>query len=148
MKPAALSDKQRNRIIRHIRPEKDDYFSYQNLNLLTGVEDEETGKVLTCVYYLSTSISRMPGSNDEYHYILLGKLGAYVFPCSKIPGHEMKVKSPFPAIISDEKLEEMVRYYENSYSERRELGEKVAEKAGVSRYAFTSWYLETYFWKH
>lgn len=60
----------------------------------------------------------------------------------------MKVKSPFPAIISDEKLEEMVRYYENSYFERKELGEKVAEEAGVSRFEFTSWYLETHFWKH
>ena len=45
MKWILLDDKLRQRIIKKVKPQKDDYFSYQNLNLLTGVLDEESGVI-------------------------------------------------------------------------------------------------------
>ena len=40
MKIVLLNDKQRNSIIKMAKPTANDYFSYQNLNLLTAVYNE------------------------------------------------------------------------------------------------------------
>ena len=52
MKTVLLNDKQRKKIVNLVRPKKNDYYSYQNLNLLTAVFDEDTKIYLTLAYYL------------------------------------------------------------------------------------------------
>lgn len=46
MKLIQLNNKQRNAIINMIKPSADDYYSYQNLNLLSAVYDEKSTFIL------------------------------------------------------------------------------------------------------
>lgn len=48
-----LNDNQRKKIVDLVKPKENDYYSYQNLNLLTAVYDENTKIYLTLAYYLS-----------------------------------------------------------------------------------------------
>ena len=41
MKTVLLNDKQRKKIVNLVKPKESDYYSYQNLNLLTAVHDED-----------------------------------------------------------------------------------------------------------
>ena len=65
MKWILLNDELRQRIIKKVKPQNDDYFSYQNLNLLTGVLDEESGVILTKTYALSEGLKRCGNDFDD-----------------------------------------------------------------------------------
>lgn len=41
MKVIRLNDKQRKKIVRLVKPQKNEYYSYQNLSLFTAVYDEK-----------------------------------------------------------------------------------------------------------
>ena len=69
MKTVLLNDKQRKKIVNLVRPKENDYYSYQNLNLLTAVFDEDTKIYLTLAYYLSSSIKRTDEHYDDYTYV-------------------------------------------------------------------------------
>lgn len=55
MKVIALNDRQRKKIVKLVKPQRKDLYSYQNLNLLTAVYDDKKRIYLTETYYLSTS---------------------------------------------------------------------------------------------
>lgn len=82
-----LNDNQRKKIVDLVKPKENDYYSYQNLNLLTAVYDENTKIYLTLAYYLSSSIRRTDEHYDDYSYVLLTPMGNYFVGCKEEAGN-------------------------------------------------------------
>ncbi len=111
MKKILLDDEQRKRIINKVRPDKNDYFSYQNLNLYSGVYDEETDCVLTLAYFLTEEIKRVGDDfNDEVYILLIGR-HEFTVMCKAYFNGTRGLKSPCPTVVSDEKLLDMIEFY-------------------------------------
>lgn len=151
MKWVMLNDKQRKRIIRNVRPQKDNFYSYQNLNLLTGVYDEESGVILTKTYALSEGLKRCGDAYDDAAYIILTKHLSFSFNCGEYFAGERfrNIKSPCPIAISDSRLLEMLNFY-NENSDDFDLKKQAFERGdypGYTRYGFTEQYLERHFFK-
>ena len=51
MKTVLLNDKQRKKIVKLVKTKQSDYYSYQNLNILTAVYDEDKKIYLTLAYF-------------------------------------------------------------------------------------------------
>lgn len=154
MKWILIDDKTRMRIIRKAAPQKDDFYSYQNLNLLTGVYDEQSGVILTKTYYLCEGIKRTGDCYNDAAFIILTGYSSFIIRCAEYTDGEKyrNIKSPCPMKLSDSRLKEMLNYYNDNYSEESELKRKAfeqAEYAQYSRYGFTEQYLErNYFGKN
>ena len=144
MKIVLLDDKQRKKIVKLVNPQEKDYFSYQNLNLLTAVYDEDTKIYLTLVYYLSSSITRMDDHYDDYSYVMLTPMGNHFVGCKQRAGEYTGIYSPLPLLISKNKILEMIQYYQHSFSERYSMKKEVEEKMDLGGKGFTEWYLEKY----
>ncbi len=145
MKTVLLNDKQRDKIIRTVKPAPDDYFSYQNLNLLTAVCDEEKNIYLTLSRFMSSAITRTGDNSDEYSFVLLAPIGCFKVSCTERAGRYSGVFSPLPALISSNKIQEMIRYYDESFSERRALEKEVKNRIDTGDKSFAEWYLERHY---
>ena len=137
-----LNDKQRKAIINMVRPSARDYFSYQNLNLLTAVYDEEKKVCLTVTRYMSSAITRMDSHYDEYSYALLTPMGCFSVSCTECAGKYSNIFSPLPLFISGKRIAEMIAFYNNSFSERRALEKEAVKDIDTGNSSFTEWYLE------
>lgn len=146
MKIIILNNKQRKRIVKNVKPNKKDFYSYQNLDLLTAVSDDDEKFILTMAYYLSSSIRRTDENYDEYKYVLLTKLGVFNVSCISTAGEYTGVHSPLPLLISNEDILEMIRYYCSGYSERRNLRKQEEKKMDLEGKDYTEWYLEKNYW--
>ncbi len=147
MKIILLNDKQRKAIINMVKPTKRDYFSYQNLNLLTAVYDEEKNVCLTVTRFMSSAITRMDSHYDEYSYALLTPLGCFSVSCTESAGKYSDIFSPLPLFISGKKISEMIEYYHGSFSERRALEKEAVKDIDTGNSGFTEWYLEKNYFK-
>lgn len=145
MKIILLNDVQRNKIIKYVKPSKNDYYSYQNLDLLTAVSDDAGKYILTMSYYLSSSIRRMDDNYDECKYVLLTGLGCFSVSCIEAGGKYSGVFSPLPILISNNDILKMIRYYSDGFSERRALQRKAKSEIDTGNKGFTEWYLENYY---
>ena len=145
MKAVLLNDKQRDRIIKTVKPSASDYYSYQNLNLLTAVYDEEKDIYLTLSRYMSSAITRIGDNFDDYSFVLLTSTGCYTVSCQDRAGEYFGVFSPLPLIIPKGKIEDMIRFYDESFSERRVLGKEAEKDIDRGDKSYTEWYLEGYF---
>lgn len=141
MKAVLLDDRQRKKIVNMVKPSEKDFFSYQNLNLLTAVYDEEKNLYLTCTYYMSSSIMRTGDNYNEYSFALLTPLGCFSVSCTERSGKCFNVFSPLPLLISNAKLKEMVIFYHESFSERRALKKEAQKDIDTGDMSFTEWYL-------
>ena len=128
-----------------VKPKANDYFSYQNLNLLTAVFDEEKKIYLTLVYYMSSFIRRDGNCSHDYSYIMLTPLGDYFVGCTKKAGEYTDIFSPLPTLISNEEILEMMRYYSKTTLERLSLGEEMTKDFDLGGKDFTEWYLENHY---
>jgi len=152
MKCILLSEKTRKRIVRKVKPKRNDFYSFQSLNLLTGVLDEESGVILTGIYYLSESVKKSGDDFDDTGFIIIGKEHTHrVFFRTYLRGEKYRdLSSPCPEIISDEKLLAMIKYYNSTYSERAAL-EKESDEYKESRSSFyrnfTDMYLNRNYFK-
>lgn len=147
-----LDDKLRKRIVRKAAPTKDNFYTYQNLNLLTGVYDEESGVILTKTYYLSEGLKRCGDAYDSAAYIILTKHLSFMLRCGEYFDGEMfrNIKSPCPVKLSDSRLLEMLNFYNENASERVTLAKQAFETeeySGYTRYGFTEQYLERNYFK-
>ena len=147
MKTVLLNDKQRDKIIRTVKPAAEDYFSYQNLNLLTAVCDEEKNIYLTLSRFMSSAITRTGDNYDEYSFVLLTPIGCFTVSCAERAGKYSGVFSPLPVLISSNKIQEMIRYYRESFSERRALEKEARSKLDTGNKSFTEWYLEQHYFE-
>lgn len=152
MRWVLLDEKTRRRIIRKAAPQKDDFYTYQNLNLLTGVYDEESGVILTKTYYLSEGLKRCGDAYDSAAYIILTKHLSFMLRCGEYFDGEMfrNIKSPCPVKLSDSRLLEMLNFYNENASERVALAKQAFETeeySGYTRYGFTEQYLERNYFK-
>lgn len=147
MKIILLNDKQRKAIINMVKPTKRDYFSYQNLNLLTAVYDEEKNVCLTVTRFMSSAITGMDSHYDEYSYALLTPLGCFSVSCTESAGKYSDIFSPLPLFISGKKISEMIEYYHCSFSERRALEKEAVKDIDTGNSGFTEWYLEKNYFK-
>lgn len=145
MKTVLLDDKQRNKIIRAVKPEANDYFSYQNLNLLTAVYDEEKNIYLTLSRFMSSAITRTGDNRDEYCFVLLTTVGCFTVSCYERAEEYSGVYSPLPLLITNNKILEMIKYYRESFSERRALQKEAEKDIDTGNKSFTEWYLEQYY---
>lgn len=136
-----LSERQRRRIIRLVKPQKKDLYSYRNLNLLTAVWDEEKNVYLTAAYFLSESIRRTGEQYNEYVYILITALGCFHVRCRKAAGKYTGISSPLPFLLSGRKLLEMIQYYDDSFPERFRLEKEIKGSMVPAGMGFTEWYL-------
>ncbi|WP_432650205.1 hypothetical protein [Huintestinicola sp.] len=142
MKVILLNDKQRKAIINMARPSAGDYYSYQNLNLLTAVYDEEKNVCLTVTRYMSSAITRMGSHCDEYSFALLTPLGCFSVSCTEAAGKYSDIFSPLPLFISGKKIAEMIEYYHDSFSQRRALEKEALKDIDTGGSGFTEWYLQ------
>ncbi|MBP0957155.1 MAG: hypothetical protein J5997_07300 [Oscillospiraceae bacterium] len=142
MKIILLNDKQRKAIINMVKPSAGDYFSYQNLNLLTAVYYDEKRVCLTITRYMSSAITRMGNHCDEYSFALLTSLGCFSVSCTESAGKYSGIFSPLPLFISGEKIAEMIQYYHDSFSQRRALEKEAVKDIDTGGSGFTEWYLE------
>lgn len=131
MKIVKLTDAQRRKIVRAVKPSLEDIYSYQNLNLVSAVYNEEYGFYLTMTYYLSQTISRC-NDYDEYRFILLFKVGSAVI---HIKNKDCSV-SRGVLWIPKSVLQDAIKYYEDSFTERREI------ERGTGGKSFTKEYLK------
>lgn len=151
MKCTLLSDESRKRIVRKVKPKRSSFTSFQYLNLLSGVTDEETGIILTRIFFMSESMRKSGEAFDEAGFIVLGREKSFsVFIKEYYHGERYRhLKSPCPEMISDSRLLEMIKYYNSTYSERARLEKQSEEyqKAYLSFYRnFTDMYLnQNYF---
>ena len=141
MKVVLLNDAQRMKIISAIKPSAKDFFSYQNLNLLTAVSDEKN-TFLTLARYMSSSITRTGDNADEYTYALLTPLGCFSILCIERMGKISGISCPLPIIASKSKITEMIGYYHESFSEQRSLKKEAVKEMDLGNKDFTEWYLE------
>lgn len=141
MKVVLLNDAQRKKIISTIKPSAKDFFSYQNLNLLTAVSDEKN-TFLTLARYMSSAITRTGDNADEYTYALLTPLGCSSVLCIKRMGNITGMSYPLPFFVSKSKVEEMIKYYSESFSEQRALKKEAVKEMDLGNKDFTEWYLE------
>lgn len=137
-----LNNRQRNEIIKMTKPSKRDYFSYQNMNLLSAVYDEEKHIYLTMTGYMSSAITRMDSPYNEYSFALLTALGCFSVSCTERSGKYSGVFSPLPLVIPGSKILEMIEFYGNSYSQRREMEKEARVNFDTGDLNFTTWYLE------
>lgn len=142
MKIVRLNDKQRDAIIKMLKPSADDYFSYQNLDLLTAAFDEENDCFLTRTRYMSSSIMRTGGSKNDYSFALITPLGCFSVSCAEAKGKYSGVFSPLPAIISSERITNLIEFYTGNSSARRALVYEANEEFDTGGKDFTEWYLE------
>lgn len=147
MRIVILNDKQRKKIVNLVKPRENDYLSYQNLNLLTAVYDEDKKICLTLAYYLSSSIKRMDEHYDDYSYVLLTPMGNYFVGCKGKAGTYSGIFSPLPIIIPSKKIREMIQYYEHSFSERFNMKKEVEKDLDLEGKGFTEWYLKKYYFE-
>lgn len=141
MKVVLLNDAQRMKIISAIKPSAKDFFSYQNLNLLTAVSDEKN-TFLTIARYMSSAITRTGDNADEYTYALLTPLGCFSVYCIERMGKISGISCPLPIIASKSKITEMIGYYHESFSEQRSLKKEAVKEMDLGNKDFTEWYLE------
>lgn len=141
MKVVLLNDAQRMKIINAIKPSAKDFFSYQNLNLLTAVSDEKN-TFLTIARYMSSAITRTGDNADEYTYALLTPLGCFSILCIERMGKISGISCPLPIIASKSKITEMIGYYHESFSEQRSLKKEAVKEMDLGNKDFTEWYLE------
>lgn len=141
MKVILLNDKQRMKIINAAKPTKKDFFSYQNLNLLTAVYDEKN-TYLTLARYMSSAITRTGDNSDEYTYALLTPLGCSTFLCIERSGEIVGLTYPLPFFLSKSKVEEMIKFYRESFSEHRSLQKSALSTMDLDGKTFTDWFLE------
>lgn len=146
MKVVALNDKQRQKIVKLVKPQRDLY-SYQNLNLLTAVYDENKRLYLTETYCLSAAIQRTDERFDTHQYALLTPLGCFQVSCKKAGGSYKGVSSPLPILLSGRAVLELIQYYNNSISERLQLKKELQNGMELGDMGFTEWYLTQYYWK-
>ena len=144
MKVVLLNNAQRKKIISTIKPSAQDFFSYQNLNLLTAVSDEKN-TFLTLARYMSSAITRTGDNADEYTYALLTPLGCSSVLCIKRMGNITGMSYPIPFFISKSKVEEMIKYYSESFSEQRALKKEAVKDIDLGNKDFTEWYLDRNF---
>ena len=144
MKIVPLSEKQRRKIIKLVKPRKNDMNSYQNLNLLTAVYDEDKKTYLTAAYYMSAAIKRTDERYNDIQYVLLTPLGCFRVSCKESAGKYTSVFSPLPLLLSSRKITEMIQYYNDNFSERRRLGKEIKKDIVSEDVDFTEWYLDKY----
>ena len=142
MKITLLNDRQRNAIIAMVKPTENDYFSRQNLNLLTAVYDEEKNVYLTITRYMSAAITRTDDPADEYSFALLTPIGCFSVRCRELAGKLSGIYSPCPLIISGRRITEMIEYYRACVSERRAMEKEAVKAADTGNMGFTEWYLK------
>lgn len=142
MKIILLNDKQRKAIINMVRPSASDFFSYQNLNLLTAVYNEEKNVYLTVTRYMSSAITRMDNNCDECSYALLTPLGCFSVSFTESAGKHSNIFSPLPLFISGKRIAEMIKYYHDNSSQRRALEKEAIKDIDTGNSGFTEWYLE------
>lgn len=147
MKTVLLNDKQRKKIVNLVKPKESDYYSYQNLNLLTAVHDEDKKIYITLAYYLSSSIKRTDEHYDDYSYVLLTPMGNYFVGCKEKAGNYTVIFSPIAFLISNKKIREMIEYYKHSFSERFKLKKEVGKEMDLGGKGFTEWYLEKHYFE-
>lgn len=147
MKIVLLNDKQRRAVVNMVKPSEKDYFSYQNLHLLTAVYDEEKKAYLTITRYMSSAIMRLDSHYDEYSFALLTGMGCFSVSGIKASGKYSGIFSPLPVIISNQKILEMIEYYDSSFSERRALEREAIKDYDTGDIGFTEWYLNKYYFK-
>lgn len=142
MKIVKLTDKQRNAIIKTVKPSADDYNSYQNLDLLTAVYDEEKKYYLTRTRFMSAAITRTDSRGNEYSYALLTRLGCFSISCVESAGKYSVIYSPLLVIVSRGRILKLIEFYENSVFERRAIAREAAEEINAENQSFTEWYLK------
>lgn len=146
MKAIILNETQRQRIVHMVNPRKGDTLSYMNLNLITAVCDEGSGNVLTLTYFLSESIRRSGDPLDEHIFVLLTEHDSFLIKCEyNYLAKKWNIVNSCPLIVSDQKLLEMIQYYESSYSERREMEKKLISANSGHKQFIEQYLMENYF---
>lgn len=153
MKCKLLNEEERKRIVLKVKPDKTKFSSFQYLNLLTGVTDDKNELIMTRTFFSCVPASKNEEAYSEAGFIVLGTEKSFSIHIREYTHGERyrNIKSPCPEMISDERLLEMISYYNKSYIERTRIERKSDEyqKAYYSFYRnYTDMYLNKEYFKN
>ncbi|MGN0606811.1 MAG: hypothetical protein ACI4JM_09845 [Oscillospiraceae bacterium] len=120
------NENQRKRIIKCAEPSVTDSFSYQNLNLVYGVEDKEKGFFLTLSYYLSDFIKRCD-DYDDYRYVILTKPMSFEISCIQYHSKDIQIVSNIIPFIPKDDIFKAIKFYQD-YKELDKFETSVKEQ--------------------
>lgn len=110
MNTVILSDEQRKRIIEYAKPTK--FFStYQNMNLISAVCDDNQTKYLAIIDFLSEHVRRTGDDYDNYTFVLLTNSGEYGISVIIYYDSTIKITNRLPDGVTEQELIEMIQFY-------------------------------------
>ena len=135
----ALNEKQRAKIVEKLQISKNDFLSYQNLDLLTAVYDSQKKFYLTRAYYLSPAMKRTGDTFSDYKYVILKGNVVFVVSCIEENGQYKNLTNVLG--IGKKNILDAIYFYDDSWTERRRIAKKEAVRYKTTPYEFSEWYL-------
>lgn len=148
LKHVLIDEHLRKRIIRFVKPEERSCLSYQNLDLLTAVYDDENDFYLVLTYFVSECIKRCDDNFDDSEYAVAKNGRIFKISCKEYHyGKKIAISyNERPDILSNELAVAAILYWNQNYSERENLRDSLQEQ-GIDTYGFTKNYLKENFWR-
>ncbi len=144
LKTVLIDEPMRRRIVEFVQPTQQDYFSYQNLNLLTAIYDDVHDFYLVQTYFLSECIKRCGDDFDDVRYAVIMKDNIFSVSGVRYRSGGVSVSSQNPSLRKE--ILTLAALYENeNYREHSALTASLKAQ-GVDIYHFTENYLKEYFW--
>ena len=96
---------------------------------------------------LSAAIQRTDEQYGTHQYALLTPLGCFQIGCKEDAGNYIGVSTPLPILLPSRAVLELIRYYDDSFSERHRLKKELLTGMELGGMGFTEWYLRKHYWK-
>lgn len=144
LKTVLMDEPMRRRIVEFLQPAQQDFYSYQNLDLLTAVYDDVHDFYLVLSYFLSEGIKRCGDDFDDVRYVVITKNA--VFSVSGARYHKGGVSLAVQdQVIRKGLLQLAALYHDENYQERSTLTAPLKAQ-GTKTHRFTEDYLKEHFW--
>lgn len=96
---------------------------------------------------LSAAIQKTDEQYGTHQYALLTPLGCFQIGCKEDAGNYIGVSTPLPILLPSRAVLELIRYYDDSFSERHRLKKELLTGMELGGMDFTEWYLRKHYWK-
>lgn len=83
---------------------------------------------------LSAAIQRTDEQYGTHQYALLTPLGCFQIGCKEDAGNYIGVSTPLPILLPSRAVLELIRYYDDSFSERHRLKKRAPNRHGAGWY--------------
>lgn len=144
LKTVLIDESMRRRIVEFVQPTQRDYFSYQNLNLLTAIYDDVHDFYLVQTYFLSECIKRCGDDFDDVRYAVIMKDNIFSVSGFRYRSGGVSI-SPQNLPLRKGILTLAALYEDENYREYTAVTAPLKAQ-GVDIHHFTENYLKEHFW--